>query len=446
MINYDELKQMAKDTPGTNIADLVALAPKNDPYYTGSPGQLAKGQWFADLWNRFGYSTGIHLRRVHYQLVSQDPPILKPSGEPYENTLNDWDYILEAGKAARYLGLVDPAAFVDRRNPTPTILRQYRYRSPADFSIPYWSDFEVTLPEWPDLPDYNINGYEENQPYHLEIWVEKTTMDDVLLPICHDCKVNLITGAGELSITAVRDFVRRVRRAERPAVIFYIADFDPAGYGMPVSVARKIEFFLQDLNLDCAVTLQPIALTLDQVQQYNLPRTPIKATELRKQRFEDTFGTGAVELDALEALYPGILAQTVQHAVSRYHDETLKDRNEEQYNKLRDALDWARAYVLIPYANKLANLQDAFDDAVNEFEAVIENITEQLPDLIAHIKDELGSVDVDIDDYPEPEPEDADEIETPLFHSTRTYFEQLDAYKIYRNGHQDPAQRLPPLH
>jgi hypothetical protein len=42
------------------------------------------------------------------------------------------------------------------------------------------------------------------------------------------------------------------------------------------------------------------------VRQYRLPRTSIKPSELRKQRFEDTFGTGAVELDALETLHPGL--------------------------------------------------------------------------------------------------------------------------------------------
>ena len=124
-INYHILKQTAANTPGVRGANLCALAPKNDPFYCGSPGEVAKGKWFADLWKKFGYSTGIHLRRVHYQLVSQDPPIIKPNGKPYQNTINDWNYILEAGKSARYLGLVDPAAFKDRRNPNPQIFRTF---------------------------------------------------------------------------------------------------------------------------------------------------------------------------------------------------------------------------------------------------------------------------------------------------------------------------------
>jgi hypothetical protein len=32
----------------------------------------AMAKWFAELWRQFGYTTGVHLRRVHYQVISQD--------------------------------------------------------------------------------------------------------------------------------------------------------------------------------------------------------------------------------------------------------------------------------------------------------------------------------------------------------------------------------------
>ncbi len=100
-MNYRILKQLAADTPGVRVADLIALAPANDPFYCGSDGEIAKAQWFADLWDRFSYSHGIHLRRVHYQLVSQTPPIVKPNGKLYENTTNNWAYFIRAAKSAR---------------------------------------------------------------------------------------------------------------------------------------------------------------------------------------------------------------------------------------------------------------------------------------------------------------------------------------------------------
>jgi hypothetical protein len=58
----------------------------------------------------------VHLRRVHYVLVSQDPPVLLPHGTPYLNTEACWKVLVQASKPARYLSLVPLDAFVDRRN------------------------------------------------------------------------------------------------------------------------------------------------------------------------------------------------------------------------------------------------------------------------------------------------------------------------------------------
>ncbi len=34
------------------VTNLIALARQNDPFYCGSNGQVEKGRWFADLWQR----------------------------------------------------------------------------------------------------------------------------------------------------------------------------------------------------------------------------------------------------------------------------------------------------------------------------------------------------------------------------------------------------------
>jgi hypothetical protein len=74
--------------------------------------------------------------------------------------------------------------------------------------------------------------------------VEKSTMNDILLPLARKLDVTLISGVGELSITHCLALARRVREHGRRTRILYASDHDPAGQGMPVSVARKIEYFL----------------------------------------------------------------------------------------------------------------------------------------------------------------------------------------------------------
>ena len=70
---------------------------------------------------QFAYGDKVHIRRVHYQIVSQRTPVMLPNGKPYENTAECWDMLNMASKVARYLQLVDPAAFTDRRNDDPVI-------------------------------------------------------------------------------------------------------------------------------------------------------------------------------------------------------------------------------------------------------------------------------------------------------------------------------------
>ena len=435
-MDYNTIKQLAQDE-GLTVKDLIALAPQHDPFYVGTEGDLEKGRWFADLWHKFGYGTGVHLRRMHYQLVSQDPPVLKPNGKAVENTEADWDFLGLASTRARYLGLVDSSAFVDRRNPDPVINAQYWGDPEPSYSLTgTWGGLDVTLPTFPDLPGFQVDGYDAGnlQPYHLEVWVEKTTMNDVLEPLCQRYGVNLVTGAGELSITATLDLVRRVEKAERPCRIFYISDFDPAGYGMPVSVARKIEFFVREGNPDLDIRLEPIALTQDQVQTYQLPRTPIKETETRRGTFEDAHGEGAVELDALEALHPGTLAGIVRAAILEYYDGDVEDAAREQRRALEKRLEDDRREALADLEPEIEDLRAQFDAAVSDFDAAVSGLRERLADLHTNILERLETVEMDTDEYPLPKPKTAWEGNDTLFDSTRDYLDQLAYYQARRNG------------
>ncbi len=167
-------------------------------------------------------------------------------------------------------------------------------------------------------------------------------MNDVLEPLCQQYGINLQTGLGELSITATLALVHRLEQAGKPARIFYVSDFDPAGQSMPVSVSRKVEYFVRRLGLAVDVRVFPVILTVEQVQYYQLPRTPIKETERRRGVFEDRYGEGAVELDALEALYPGELQTLLRQCIEYYYDVTLERRTQEvQAQVERDlALIW----------------------------------------------------------------------------------------------------------
>jgi len=433
-MDYATIKREARRR-GLRVGDLIALSEKNDPFYTGRPAEIEQAQWFADLWRRFGYGKGVHLRRVHYQAVSQDPPLVKPDGTPYANTDHDWTLLVEAGKYARYLGLVDAGAFVDRRNPDPDVYARYDQDATPDVWLSgasWYESGEITFPSWPGL---EVSGYDDAnlQPYHLEVWVEKTTMNDVLEPLCRRYGANLVTGAGEMSITSTIELLDRLATAGRPCRVFYVSDYDPAGYGMPVSVARKLEFWHRERDLDVDIRLQPIALTRDQVIAYGLPRQPIKDSETRKGAFEDAHGEGAVELDAIEALHPGELTAIVEREMLRYYDPTVAEAAREQRARLA-------AHVADLQADALADIQPELDALQEQFTETVAELQERIRELRQATIERLEAVEVDTEPFPVPEGGRAAETDSVLYASERDYFEQLAYYKAHQAGETEPCR------
>ena len=55
---YEWIKAMAKEHKRT-VPDLLVLARQNDPFFTGGNTSCAMAEWFADLWEQFGYRRGL---------------------------------------------------------------------------------------------------------------------------------------------------------------------------------------------------------------------------------------------------------------------------------------------------------------------------------------------------------------------------------------------------
>ncbi|MBF0507828.1 MAG: hypothetical protein HQK57_02755 [Deltaproteobacteria bacterium] len=410
-------------------SDLFALAVGNDPFSIGAPGQLALAEWFAGLWEQFGYREGVHLRRVHYQIISQSPAIKLPNGKPYENTDGCWNQLDLASKYARYQGLVDPGAFDDRRSSKPFVHAQGLVSPTVGIDYGY-PDFNFRLPELPNWPGYELSGFQANNRYVLEIWAEKSTMNDILKPLCEINQINLVTGVGEISITHVKWLMDRITSDGRPWRIFYISDFDPAGRSMPTAVSRKIEKFVRDSGKPLDIRLMPIVLTPEQCQEYRLPRTPIKETELRAGRFEERFGEGATELDALEALYPGELRKIILAAVNRYRDPSLNDSVRAQVRDVRERLNEIEERVIGQYQEEISQLKNEYSQIKDEFSERMDGFSERFFNVWQAIHSDLSDIDIELG--PLPEDREADEPGDVLYDSNRDYFKQLAAYKRFQ--------------
>jgi hypothetical protein len=458
------------------LHSMYALASRTDPYMAGQPFRAELAHWFAGLYNQLAIRFGVHVRAIFYKLVSQPDAVIRVNGKPFENTLECFIELNAACRDARYLDLIPADVIVDRRNPPPTINLDSRSDASAEigtepgdierheFGI-YYEAPTLSLPEI-DLTSEPRIG----QRYHLEIWIEKSTANDILLPLGRYYGINIATFVGEVSSTACKNLVDRAIASGRPVRILYISDFDPGGRSMPVAAAVKIGFEAMKSGVDLDIRVEQVALTEEQCRKYELPRTPIKESEMRAAKFEARFGAGATELDALEAIHPGVLRQILVEHIDRYYDHGLDDDVEHAIEEFRANIEETRDEVLEDHADELERLaaerkeidrvfgevrdpaREAYDLAVAEaqrvFDGAIEGVRdrvtemealyiEQARPLLDQITEELRGAAPDPDQFDWPEPVDGDEWDDPLYDSTREYVEQVDRFREFQDKDSD---------
>jgi hypothetical protein len=444
---------------GNAGGQLIVLQPNNDPFYKGTDAHWRDARWFTEIWDRFGYANGVHLRRVHYQVLSEGLEFA--DGTPYENTENMWSRLCGAGAAARILGLVDVEAFDDRRNPDPVInrpARQWLLEPPgvhferASVRLPDLDLEELGQVEF-EVPRSVAYGYSydpDDQPVVLELWIEKSTMGDVLEPVCRRNHVNYVPGLGFESITQTVRLLRRADRYGKPMRILYVSDFDPGGEGMPVAVARQVQFWMGTLGITVPITVDHIALTRDQCVEFELPRTPIKGTDRRRGGFEARHGEGATELDALEALHPGSLAEIVSHAIAPFVDQGLRRRLAAAAREAQERIDaaWtdAAGQELEQAARELsaeasavgAEQANRIREMVEEALGELDQFTERGEELARRARGIAETLHIELPERPQSDVA-VEASDSLLFDSRRHWLDQLAVFKARQNGHGNGA-------
>jgi len=303
------------------MAELTVLEKNYDPFRIDTPSRHRDGVWLANTSRDLGLGDRtIHLRGLHYMVIGRP----KPDGTPYTNTAADWLWLVEhAGKAARWLGYIPFDQIVDQRNSPPEVTI---FESPVPWHY-ITVGLDVWIPEADDItPQVTLADFAGTQPYKLVMVGEKSSLHDVLAPLAQAYKADLYLPTGEMSSTHVYQMAKIGAEDGRPMVVLYFSDADPSGWQMPISVGRKLQAFqaLQFPDLDFEV--HRVALRPDQVRRYDLPSTPLKATEKRGDKWRALMGTEQTEIDALASLRPELLHQIAAEALDNYFDHGLEGR------------------------------------------------------------------------------------------------------------------------
>ena len=151
----------------------------------------------------------------------------------------------------------------------------------------------------------------EGQPVRIEIWCEAAGMIPQIGRVAERYSVPVYSAGGFSSTTGTHSLAQRAARLSVPLVVLHVGDFDPSG----VSIYERIvsdaaAFTIADRSVHtAAVEGVRVALTAEQVSEFDLPTKAAKVTDSRTSGWN---GQGTCEL---EAVPPDQLAAMVRDAI-----------------------------------------------------------------------------------------------------------------------------------
>lgn len=114
----------------------------------------------------------------------------KPAnGEVYENTKQNFQALISASRYARHLVLINADSIIDRRTPEKPRINMPTHTPSGPYTSLHLFDPVVPSIDVDNLvaylprPEMHVFGYEYShghQPYLIELWSEKSSMNDIL--------------------------------------------------------------------------------------------------------------------------------------------------------------------------------------------------------------------------------------------------------------------------
>jgi len=264
----------------------------------------------------------LSLRQIHYNLLN-DPP-LKHSGKPRSRYRGDHassKSLTELVTRARVEGLIDQEVIDDPTRPVTVWdvernLAGYYAAQMEDLLNGYWRDLM------------------QSQPNHVEIVLEKNTLQNILRPVAMNFCIPFTSGRGMTSTRPVYNIAKRYRQSGKQGLaIIAVGDLDPDGDAIVQSLDTRLRYEYKVPKL----SVVKAALTMDQVRELGLPKSFETAHDKKsshKARYLERYGEDGFIWE-LEALPPMTLQRLVTQAIDLVIDR--KAFNHEVTEEKKDA-------------------------------------------------------------------------------------------------------------
>lgn len=140
-----------------------------------------------------------------------------------------------------------------------------------------------------------------NADKYCEVWCESRSIAGTIQDDCEELAVSLYPCGGFTSMTLAYQAAETMnyRTDNKPVVIFYIGDYDPAGVLIDVVLERELRTHLRP---DIDMTFVRIGITPEQIEAHNLPTKPRKDKDRRALHVQHSVEAEAMPAHILRTL------------------------------------------------------------------------------------------------------------------------------------------------
>jgi hypothetical protein len=153
----------------------------------------------------------------------------------------------------------------------------------------------------------------------VEVWLEKEALAGVIHDVTEVWDVPLMVTRGYPSQSFLYSAAQVILDAGVPSTLYHLGDHDPSGRDIDRAIVAGIVECVPALVPDVDFTLQRLAVTSEQIEEFGLPTRPTKGSDVRTRRFEGE----SVEVDAIP---PQVLRTLCEEAIEAHVDRSRLKR------------------------------------------------------------------------------------------------------------------------
>ena len=186
------------------------------------------------------------------------------------------------------------------------------------------------------LADQYTLDKQQTQSVAVEVLCEAGGMVPQLERVAHRFSVAVWSSGGFDSTTLKHSLAERIVERDKPTVVLHLGDYDKSGVDLYRALEEDVCAFVKADAPHLDVTFERVALTPEQIQEYNLPTTPAKNERQAREWIEK-----GIETCQLEALPPDVIAELLNSALLRWSEPTaLSSALFQEDNDRRDLAEY----------------------------------------------------------------------------------------------------------